>query len=449
MSNHNTLIIKTVHNADFPNETINKTFCSIDPYNTAKLLSHLDLTANPRKAKKNNIVNSIHDTLGSSPELMTFKTKGLLIACHHLEVLQRGRYGLTFVDEIYTDGLLDGGHNALAVGIYILEEYFIKNDIMIPREVRSIKHWDDFQVCWKEYEKEVLDFASTLDFTLPIEIIHPAKGHEDSFAEAVFEISDARNNNNSLTLGAMAHHKGHYDILKKYIDEDIVNDIEWKDGEANKYIKRDDIVALSLIPIIALQKAGGLDNVDFGKFNPVNIYSGKRTCTKAFSNLIEATKLNDGDVDDVVLPEFIESALALMKDIPYLYDLIYLNFPKAYNNISPGFGRITKVRETKEKHSKTKFYKLDSDYSYPDGFIVPIVASLSALIGYDGNRVYWKVDNIRTFVKNNLVNHSEMIVKLIKTNDYNPQNFGKSGSSYEAIEMQFEFAEMKSRLDKN
>ena len=448
MYQNSSLILKTVNSADFSFEGINKTLSTVDASNMAKLLDHLDLTANPRSATKNQIVKAICDTLKHSPEYMVFKTKGLLIACRDFEVLQRGRYRLSFDDTYPTDGLLDGGHNVLAIGIFLLEEYFNQHDVAIPREVSRIKKWVDFVEVWQEYKDEVSEFAKTLNFQVPVEIIYPQSGFEDVFADKVFEISDARNNNNSLTSGTMADHRGYYDILKKYVDPDIEEFIEWKDGEAGKYIKRDDIVALSLIPFIALQRAGKLDHVDIGNINPVSIYSSKGSCVATFSKLIEKLKLNEDIADELELPPLIESAFSLMKDIPYIYDQIYLKFPAAYNDVSPGFGRISKVKETKERKSKTKYYKFESDYRYPDGFIVPIVVSLHALIGVDGDRVYWKVPNIRSFVKENLKGNCEMLVSTIKDNQYDPQSVGKSAASYKGMEMQFNFAEMKANINR-
>ena len=438
-------VLKTVNSADFNFNGINKTLCTIDAKNMSELLDHLDLTANPRSATKNQIVKSICDSLKNSPEYMVFKTKGLLIACQNFEILQRGRYRLNFDEDSVTDGLLDGGHNVLAIGIFILEEYFAQNDEPTPKDVRKIKRWVDFVEVWQKYKNDLTGFIDTLDFQIPVEIIYPQYGFEDIFSDKVFEISDARNNNNSLTDGTMADHRGYYDILKKYVDPSIDEFIEWKDGEAEKYIKRDDIVALSLIPFIALQRAGKLEGISVGNINPISIYSSKGSCTAIFSKLIEELKLNEDIVDDLELPPLIESAFSLMKDIPYLYDLIYSRFPNAYNDVSPGFGRISKVKETKEKKSKTKYYKFDSDYRYPDGFIVPIVVALHTLIGIDGDKVYWKVDDIRDFVKNNLTGNCEMLVSTIKDNSYDPQSVGKSAASYKGMEMQFSFAEMKKR----
>ena len=39
----------------------------------------------------------------------------------------------------------------------------------------------------------------------------------------------------------------------------------------------------------------------------------------------------------------VKSAIAMMKDIPRLFDLIYTEFPEAYNVVSPGFGRVSSV----------------------------------------------------------------------------------------------------------
>ena len=58
-----------------------------------------------------------------------------------------------------------------------------------------------------------------------MEIIYPTKDVDFDFAELVFEISDARNNNSPLTAGTKADHKSYYDNLKASIDPNQRNQI--------------------------------------------------------------------------------------------------------------------------------------------------------------------------------------------------------------------------------
>ena len=90
----------------------------------------------------------------------------------------------------------------------------------------------------------------------------------------------------------------------------------------------------------------------------------------------------------------VKSAIAMLKDIPRLFDLIYTEFPEAYNEASPGFGRVSSVRiwePTKAESSDpkylshaahTKFYRHECKYDFPDGFIMPLVWALGELMEY-------------------------------------------------------------------
>lgn len=52
----------------------------------------------------------------------SFKSKGILLASSSYESLDRGRYRLSFASHDEVEGILDGGHNTLAIGSYILSE---------------------------------------------------------------------------------------------------------------------------------------------------------------------------------------------------------------------------------------------------------------------------------------------------------------------------------------
>ena len=245
MSNHDSIVLKTRHSAVFDLGKVKKAICIIDAENVAKLLDHVSLAANPRESKKNKVTTSIIETLTTSPEEMVNRSKGLLISTQSCEILDRGRFKLSFEDE-KTDGVLDGGHNMLAIGTFLLEKYHEESGD-IPSEIQKIKCWDDFSQAWEKYSHLLEYFLKNQTFLLPIEIIFPNNEFDIDFAELVFEISDARNNNSPLTTGTKADHRGYYDVLKSKIDPEISELISWKDNESGKRIKREDIVAFPWI----------------------------------------------------------------------------------------------------------------------------------------------------------------------------------------------------------
>lgn len=436
--------IKTENHVIFNFEDINKVIGTLNPSNIAKLLDTIELTANPRKSKINKITNAIQETLELSPESMVFKSKGLLLSTGECEPLERGRFKMRVEDKV-TDGLLDGGHNMLAIGMFFLKKYFEINDTTEPVEYRKVKRWDDFLEIWSSCRSDIDNIVDQLDFLIPIEIIYPVPGKEDVFGDKVFEISDARNNNHSLSSGTKADHKGYYDILKASLDPKLNDKIEWKDNDTEKSIKRNDIVSLALIPLIALQRHNRLDK-DIGKINPSTIYNSKEKCVEAYSLIIEKYTNENGELE---LPKVVENAFKLMVDIPIFFDLVYKNFPECYNS-QGSFGRISSVSQKKDKEDKvikgyykTNFYDLKLDYKYPPAFMIPIIVSFNELIKIDGDNVSWKIANMEGFIENNLKKHCGMLISTIKDNHYDSQSVGKSSAAYKGMEMELGLAEMK------
>lgn len=435
MNHSKSLVLKTKQATIFDLGKIHKALCVIDATNIALLLNHIGLAANPRESKKNKVTAAIYETLEKAPEEMVNRTKGLLISTQQCQPLERGRFKIQFNDD-KTDGLLDGGHNMLAIGSFLLEKFYEEKEDeggKIPKDIAKISCWEDFSRVWEKYSPELDEFIEKQNFLIPIEIIYPSDSYEYDFAELVFEISDARNNNSALTAGTKADHRGYYDELKECIDPELVDLISWKDNEAGKQIKREDIVALSLIPMIALQRAKRLPE-EINTINPVMIYNSKGGCIELFSKLIEFYKKDD----EVQLPELIKNAFSLMRDIPKLYDEIYKAFPAAYNKHSPGFGRMSSVKKAKEGYAmKTKFYKDDCEYKYPDGYILPFICSLHELIAVEGDEVKWTIDDIYQIVED-LPKHCRMLVGTIKDNNYDANKVGKSSAAYDGCKMAME-----------
>jgi hypothetical protein len=131
-----------------------------------------------------------------------------------------------------------------------------------------------------------------------------------------------------------------------------------------------------------------------------------------------------------------------MKDLPRLYDQMYSMFPDAYNAVSPGFGRIgsvyvydqAKVKSKDKKYlskpPKTKFYRSECKYDFPDGFIMPLVWALRELIGSEKGILNWKTDPDK-FLKRNIEKTMQVYLNVVQLSAYDPQKIGKTGPSYQ------------------
>ena len=453
------LIVKVKNQSFQHSKYLDKIIGTIDLKNIAKLINAVGLEANPRKSRVCNTTDQILETLEFNPGMFKFSSKGILISSSECYKMDKDRLNLAFDNESI-EGILDGGHNTLACGLSILEIIGVGEE-----KIKKLKTWDQFIDFWKKVFKEESfkkieeKLAENDDdieniAQLPTEIIYPTEEGYSRFEENIYYISAARNNNTSLSVTTKSNHKHYYDSLKKKLDPKINENVTWKDNEvisSKRPIKTQDIIALTLIPLITLQKAGLL-NKDLEKINPVSIYSSKSKCVQIFNNLIELESPADEDGSEppykemlkkVESNELIMSAFDKMFLIPKLDDYLYINFPKAFNSTKKRFGNCPKVqrysttdkgKQFTNRKQTSQFYGYDSEYKYPKGFYTPIIASLSALMHVKANRLEWRVSDPEKFLKDNLSKILKDYFMFMETANSDPQVIGKASYSYTLIE---------------
>jgi hypothetical protein len=423
-------------------------FCSRDNYDLRRiegtatvdsiirLIDAADMHANPRESKVGDVTDEIQESLAETPRWFHFKSKGILIAAGECKTLERRRFELIFEND-GIEGILDGGHNLLAIGLFILRKALPEEEA--AKILRGIKRWEQLPPIWNEHRDKIDVIKGELDFLIPLEIIYPQAGSQglDTFQNAVLEVARARNNNAQLTEETKANKAGFYTEIRNSLDPVLEKEGEWKTNDGGR-IKARDFVALAWIPLSRInENLPGLD-----AFKPSFIYNSKAQCVNLFNELMESDSVSkkDGAVRNLTHPS-VKSAIALLKDIPRLYDLIYKQFPEAYNQASPGFGRMTcvSVYDPKKKTSdpkylkkqpKTKFYRESVEYDFPDGFIMPLVWALRELISYKNGSIAWSVDPY-SFINQNLEDIMRVYHGMVRLAEYDPQKVGKSGSIYE------------------
>ena len=405
-----------------------------------QLFDSADLEANPRSAKSGPVTEDILESITDAPKTFVFKTKGILVGASSYERLQRNRYRLTF-ENTKIEGILDGGHNTLAIGTHILMNALHDNAVK-----RKIRRWQDFKDAWDEYRDEIEALKklkptdegyveNALDFLVPIEILVPSDLESDesmaAFNSSLLSICSARNNNVQLTLETKANKKGFYEDLREALPEDIAARVEWKTNDGGA-IKARDLIALSWIPLHAL----GLELVP--KFPPQNIYRNKGECAKLFDELMsndEVSEKTDGEYTRAVHNKAIKSALKLSGELPALYDKIYRDFPFAYNENDGRFGKISVVKMADVMRSKPTSYFTDSlvEYSYPDGLIMPLVYGLRALMkATNDGRVVWAQNPVE-FLDDHLAQIVRKYRVILDAFRFDPQKVGKNEGSYELV----------------
>ena len=407
---------------------IEKVSSSISPITLVKLLYVAENKINPRTAKVGPITKAIFETLDKSPELFWYKSKGILLASTELRKLDRNRIELSFEQPEY-EGIMDGGHNTLAIANFITTELFD----------HSLKTWDECKRFWEQnyeqillaYDEKIKEEPERFAFSIPLEIIAPSQqdGAVEDFYNAIAEICAARNNNVQLKETAKGNQEGYYDYLKQKLHS---YSIIWKTNEKGN-IKAEDVITMADIPLIFLQN-NNLITADM-KLNPVNLYSGKGQCVKYFGQVVgrkEYSEIKNGK--SVLTNELIKSALDMTEDIMKFFDRITLNFPKLYNNACRGrFGGISAVKNEKEMEVLFHTKRKKCDCLYPHSFFYPLIAGITSLMRYnkDTNRLEWIVNPASEddfdLSDIDLSRYTEMM-KLL---NYNPNVIGKTALMYD------------------
>lgn len=199
----------------------------------------------------------------------------------------------------------------------------------------------------------------------------------------------SRNNNVELQLPAKANQKGYFDDLKELLEDhniNIANRVEWKTNDGGE-IKVQDLIALSWIPLNLIDPVRDENSSErrIETVAPNKLYSGKGSCMKQFEKLMsspDVTGESDENYKRELLNDEVRSAFKIAVELPELYDYIYEMFPKLYNSAGGHFYAITAAKKLNDKRKvKTApFCGKKIDTVIPDGFIIPLVYGLQALM---------------------------------------------------------------------
>lgn len=415
------------------------------------IIDSLNLEANPRASKTGAVTDAIQETITDKPELFPFMSKGVLLASSSYERLERGRIKIDPVGP-QIEGILDGGHNTLAIGLYIMEQALDYHGESLPG---GAKNWDTFKRLWEMnrdmIETYLLDIQSgeaenKLGFLVPVELLIPRDMNDTacvySFTNNLLEVCEARNNNAELQLTAKVNQKGYFDVLQTLMETHnpvIANKVEWKTNEGGD-IKVQDIIALSWVALNLIEPVS-IENSD-RKVEPVapnKMYSGKGACLKQFEKLMnspDVTALSEDGYHAELLNEEVRSAFKVVVEFPDLYDYIYENFPKCYNANGGKFLAITACKELnkKRKNKVTPFKGKKIDMISPDGFVIPLFYGIQALLGrreINGKKeIYWTQPPM-SFLQDNFKKIVEDYMGNLELCSYDPQKVGKAQKVYD------------------
>lgn len=440
------VVLKFEQSAEQPFESTRRIVGFVKLRHLAPLLTAADLESNPRSSKVGAITDAITESLELTPDTFAAKTKGILIGTANYRPRERQRYELEFANPLL-EGILDGGHNALALGLRVL-----KCSGVHDQSLNRVRLWADFKELWEKslplVEAAVKDAENEdLDVLVPVELLVPADPEDpavvESFSAALLDICAARNNNAQLKAETQANQRGYFEALKAALPAGIADDVEWKTNDGGR-IKSADVIALTWIPLSKLDLPKDEDGRQVEAPVPQNIYRSKGDCVTRFERLMSSPAVTvpgpDGYRRDLKSTS-VRSAFTITSDLLELYDVIYKRLPDAYNSNDGKFGRITAVKkmnpEGSTRRKYTKFTHRQVATAIPEGFIVPLVVGLKSLMSVTKGEVQWKTDP-RKF----LDDHFDTVVGDFKSAiallDYDPQKVGKAPEAYRMAEVAFE-----------
>lgn len=423
------------------------------------IIDILDLKANPRSSKTGPVTAAIQESIENDPDVFPFKTKGILLASSQYERLERNRIKIT-PEDLEIEGILDGGHNTLAIGLYILKMSMIYAGMPFPK---GEKTWDRFKELWSKNRNLIDEYLDALrkepslgniSFYVPIELLVPRDAKDiacvEVFKNNLLEICEARNNNAELNLSAKANQKGFFDTLKSLMEDRypaLCDRIEWKTNDGGD-IKAQDLVALAWIPLALISPVKDENGKVIEPVAANKIYSAKGSCLKQFEKLMaspDVTIKTSTDYKRELKNLEVSSAFQIAIELPELYDYIYENFPMLYNAADGKYGRITAVKKLNEtrKDKKSPFFGKSIDILSPEGYVIPLVYGLQALMVnkvINGRReIAWTQPPMQ-FLHNNLGKIIKYYSGIINICDYDPQKVGKNAQSYEQALAGFKMA---------
>ena len=417
----------------------------------------LDLDANPRSSKSGSVTNAIIDSIqkdetSTEGPLFPFKTKGILIAASGYILLDRSRFSLSFHDRS-TEGILAGGHNTLALGIYILQEA-AKACGGAPMKRAEYANWDAFKTTWRarrdmiaSYQEKIRtspqeleeEGISLLKFDIPVELLLPADCDDElcveGFRRSLLEICDARNNNVQLTQGTKGNQEGLFESFKKVLEQKyptFAQEVSWKTNDGKRVPCRN-IVALSWVPLaLTSWVAKGENHVLDAPADP-GIYSGKEKCLEKYLDLMrsDGITIQSGSTQRELKNQEVLSALEVACDLPKLFDRLYQKFPTLYSGSYGKIGAVKNLMGSKTSF-ETPFFCEPTEKPVPDGFIYPLVVGLRALMERDeatGN-IRWLTNPFEFIESAPFENAVRTYSEVIQQSAYDPQKVGKGKASY-------------------
>lgn len=267
--------------------------------------------------------------------------------------------------------------------------------------------------------KIIKECQEELDYGQQYVKIEILTGVEDMFQE----LASARNTSTQVQDKSIAELYNRFDIIKNAIkNESFKNEVFFEEN-ADGSIDVSDI--LTILNLYNIDRYPDLNDY------AIISYSAKKQCIDYYIK----QHIEKGET----LENPYVKMTKIMVDIFKLYDQLEKNARDYYAGgiANRKYGSVTGVSKRKEGKTsfKTKFYKNNTDYITPNGFLFPIMGAFRALVTTDSNGYYcWKKNPFEVMNKVG-ADLMETTVDTSRTLGNNPNATGKNKTLWKNLYM--------------
>ncbi|VXB28064.1 conserved hypothetical protein [Bacillus sp. 349Y] len=237
--------------------------------------------------------------------------------------------------------------------------------------------------------------------------------------EGIFEdVAAARNTSVQVQDNAIAELKKKFEFIKEIVkSEPFAENIAYKENDDK------DIDIKELLSILYMFN---LDLYPDRQSMPTKSFNSQHNCMKNFIQTYDDNESSNQQTNPYYKMKNI------MVDFFKLYDLIEENMELKYKEFFGSGTRYGKTKGVTGVKTKTKFYKYDTNYRTPKGFVYPILGSFRALIGEKDGFYYWKEDPFKYFdeIGKDLVGET---VERSRSLGNNPGSVGKDSGHWKQL----------------
>jgi hypothetical protein len=375
---------------------------------------------NPRshdpECLKSPVARKIEQTIFDKPENFYLANRGSTIIAESLEFdPKNGDVELT-INDPENQGLADGATTDAVIA---------KVQTMLAREALEKKDGSYTELINGIKEGKKVDLSK-----IP-EILRNGRIHLEVFVglddrSRIADLVEGRNTSRQVRGWSMADFRGEFDWLKNIL-EDEKSPFKGKVGyEENS---SQDLNILDILSVLTLFHPEYDQQDEMGKEKaPVVAYANKGRM--------------DARLADEELRKGYTRLAGIVPDIMRLWEYIYANFETAYDQAFGAKARLGRREGVTARHDNPLVLPLTglkSNYTIPNGFIFPLLASFRAIVGYRADKVGWRVEPFGFFDKYGKKLVSELMEQVEGVGG-NPNKAGKNKLVYTALHAKAQIA---------